>query len=81
MGIEMEDTKKFTDNKVSRILVVGDIMLDIYLEGEIDRISPEAPVPVFKNTGERFSPGGGANVKKKKKKAGAKVSLLSKSSF
>ncbi len=77
MGLKMEDTKKFTDNKVGRILVVGDIMLDIYLEGEIDRISPEAPVPVFKYTGERFSPGGGANVAANLNAAGAKVSLLS----
>ena len=77
MGLKMEDTKNFTDNKLSRILVVGDIMLDIYLEGEIDRISPEAPVPVFKYTGEHFSPGGGANVAANLKMAGAKVSLLS----
>lgn len=44
-------------NKVPRIMVVGDVMLDIYRYGEVDRISPEAPVPVvlvknsFKNLG------------------------------
>jgi D-beta-D-heptose 7-phosphate kinase/D-beta-D-heptose 1-phosphate adenosyltransferase len=39
------DTEKF---KQSRILVVGDIMLDRYLWGDVKRISPEAPVPLFR---------------------------------
>ena len=67
----------FTKEKRSKILVAGDIMLDIYLEGEIDRISPEAPVPVFKNTGESYCPGGAANVAANLIAAGADVSLLS----
>lgn len=45
-----------------RILVVGDLMLDKYLHGSVDRISPEAPVPVVRVTRERQVPGGAANV-------------------
>lgn len=46
----------------TRILVVGDLMLDRYLSGTVSRISPEAPVPVVLVTGERAVPGGAANV-------------------
>lgn len=48
----------------SRVLVLGDLVLDHYLEGRVDRISPEAPVPVvtLDGGGERFAPGGAANV-------------------
>ena len=46
-----------------KILVIGDVMLDIYHFGEVNRISPEAPVPVFLETGRtRYVPGGAANV-------------------
>lgn len=45
-----------------KVLVVGDIMIDAYLSGDVDRISPEAPVPVV-SLNERVSrPGGAANV-------------------
>lgn len=45
-----------------KILVIGDIMLDIYYTGEVNRISPEAPVPVFKKKNERCVLGGASNV-------------------
>jgi rfaE bifunctional protein kinase chain/domain len=45
-----------------RILVVGDLMLDKYIHGTVDRISPEAPVPVVRVSRERQVPGGAANV-------------------
>ena len=46
-----------------RILVLGDAMLDQYCFGNVDRISPEAPIAVFNEKTEgRFSPGGAANV-------------------
>ena len=45
-----------------RILVAGDLMLDEYVWGEVIRISPEAPVPVLRVTGESWYPGGAANV-------------------
>ena len=45
-----------------RILVVGDAMLDLYIYGTVERISPEAPVPVVRVRRERKMPGGAANV-------------------
>lgn len=45
-----------------RILVVGDLILDEFLWGEVSRISPEAPVPVVWVRSESFMPGGAANV-------------------
>ena len=42
-----------------RVLVVGDVMLDRYIQGEVDRISPEAPVPVLRHA-QRFDRAGGA---------------------
>lgn len=61
----------------NRILVAGDIMLDIYCEGEINRISPEAPIPVFRYKSERYRPGGAANVAANLVAAGQDVSVLS----
>ncbi len=49
----------FTD---TRILVVGDLMLDRYVFGSVNRISPEAPVPVVHVTHEKSRPGGASNV-------------------
>ena len=45
-----------------RVLVVGDVMLDAYLMGDADRISPEAPVPVVRIERERYLLGGAGNV-------------------
>jgi D-beta-D-heptose 7-phosphate kinase/D-beta-D-heptose 1-phosphate adenosyltransferase len=45
-----------------RIVVVGDAMLDVYLKGDVERISPEAPVPVVKVTERRHALGGASNV-------------------
>lgn len=51
-GIIVSFVRKGETNNVDKkkILVIGDIMLDIYYRGEVNRISPEAPVPVFKKT-------------------------------
>jgi D-glycero-beta-D-manno-heptose-7-phosphate kinase len=46
----------------TRVLVVGDAMLDHFIWGEVSRISPEAPVPVVEFQRESFMPGGAANV-------------------
>lgn len=46
----------------SRVLVVGDVMLDHFIWGRVTRISPEAPVPVVEFERESFMPGGAANV-------------------
>jgi D-beta-D-heptose 7-phosphate kinase/D-beta-D-heptose 1-phosphate adenosyltransferase len=45
-----------------RVLVVGDVMLDRYVWGSVDRISPEAPVPVVRSLNTTSVPGGAANV-------------------
>jgi D-beta-D-heptose 7-phosphate kinase/D-beta-D-heptose 1-phosphate adenosyltransferase len=45
-----------------RVLVVGDLMLDRYILGDVDRISPEAPVPVLRHVQRYERPGGAANV-------------------
>ena len=45
-----------------RVSVIGDVMLDCYMSGEVNRISPEAPVPVMRVTSEKSVPGGAANV-------------------
>jgi rfaE bifunctional protein kinase chain/domain len=46
----------------ARVLVVGDLMLDQFIWGRVERISPEAPVPVVQVTRESFHLGGAANV-------------------
>lgn len=61
----------------SRVLVVGDVMLDRYWYGEVDRISPEAPVPVVRVTRVEERNGGAANVAYNVVCLGAQASLLS----
>jgi D-beta-D-heptose 7-phosphate kinase/D-beta-D-heptose 1-phosphate adenosyltransferase len=48
--------------RTQRILVIGDVMLDRYIAGSVDRVSPEAPVPVVKVQSEWSTLGGAANV-------------------
>ena len=67
----------FNNIQAKSILVVGDIMLDSYYTGDISRISPEAPVPVFKKERERSVLGGAANVASNLITAEQKVSLMS----
>ncbi|MDA8272458.1 MAG: D-glycero-beta-D-manno-heptose-7-phosphate kinase [Deltaproteobacteria bacterium] len=57
----------------ARILVIGDIMVDHFVYGTVDRISPEAPVPVVQVESEKLMPGGAANVVNNVSKLGAKV--------
>jgi rfaE bifunctional protein kinase chain/domain len=61
----------------AHVLVVGDVMLDRYLFGEVSRISPEAPVPIVKVVREDERPGGAANVARNAAALGAQVTLLS----
>jgi D-glycero-beta-D-manno-heptose-7-phosphate kinase len=60
----------------ARVLVVGDAMLDRYLFGEVERISPEAPVPVVRVTREEDRLGGAANVALNVKALGPGVTLI-----
>ena len=53
----------YIDNfKNVRVLVIGDIMLDRFMYGKVERISPEAPVPIFKFSHEKEMLGGAGNV-------------------
>lgn len=65
------------DTSRARILVAGDVMLDRYWFGDVQRISPEAPVPVVKIDRVEERPGGAANVARNCAALGAQVSLLS----
>ena len=60
----------------ARVLVVGDAMLDRYWFGAVDRISPEAPVPVVRVNREEERLGGAANVALNVKMLGAQATLL-----
>lgn len=60
-----------------RVIVVGDIMLDSYARGEVNRISPEAPVPVLRHLEQLEVAGGGANVAVNLAKLGGSVDLIS----
>lgn len=59
MGVPEPDLDSWRDLPV---VVVGDVILDTYLRGRVDRISPEAPVPVVRRMGEEHRAGGAANV-------------------
>jgi D-beta-D-heptose 7-phosphate kinase / D-beta-D-heptose 1-phosphate adenosyltransferase len=59
-----------------RLLVVGDVMLDKYVWGEVGRISPEAPVPVVRMTHQSHQPGGAGNVAMNISRLGAQVEVI-----
>lgn len=68
------DLKRILDNfKNIKIGVVGDLMLDDYIYGTVERISPEAPVPVVNVKEEKFVLGGAANVVNNLASLGAKT--------
>lgn len=72
-------SKIISNFKRKKILVVGDVILDQYIRGSVDRISPEAPVPVVLQDGEStFTPGGAANVANNLRALGASVTLVGK---
>ena len=58
------------------LLVVGDVMLDKYIWGEVGRISPEAPVPVVRATHQTSQPGGAANVAMNIARLGAQCRVI-----
>jgi D-beta-D-heptose 7-phosphate kinase/D-beta-D-heptose 1-phosphate adenosyltransferase len=59
-----------------RVVVVGDAMLDVYLRGDVERISPEAPVPVVKVKERKLALGGAANVANNIVTIGARCELV-----
>jgi rfaE bifunctional protein kinase chain/domain len=70
--MEKKHLKKIFDSFNSKkILVIGDVMVDQYILGKVERISPEAPVPVVSITERENRPGGAANVALNLKAMGA----------
>jgi rfaE bifunctional protein kinase chain/domain len=61
----------------TRLLVAGDVMLDRYWFGDVERISPEAPVPIVRVERTEERPGGAANVARNAAALGARTTLLS----
>src|SRR5438552_14280244 len=59
-----------------RVAVVGDAMLDVYLRGDVERISPEAPVPVVRVLERKYALGGAANVAQNVAALGARCRLI-----
>jgi D-glycero-beta-D-manno-heptose-7-phosphate kinase len=59
-----------------RIAIVGDAMLDVYLRGDVERISPEAPVPVVRVRERKLALGGAANVAQNVAALGARCTLV-----
>ena len=59
-----------------RVAIVGDAMLDVYLHGDVDRISPEAPVPVVRVRERRMALGGAANVAQNVAALGGRPALV-----
>lgn len=68
------------NNKIlnkAKILIIGDIMLDTYIYGDVRRISPEAPVPVLNFNSQESVIGGAANVAKNISSLGSEATLIS----
>ncbi|MEA2034135.1 MAG: D-glycero-beta-D-manno-heptose-7-phosphate kinase [Euryarchaeota archaeon] len=75
-NIDFAELNQLVDNfRRMKILVIGDLMLDEYIWGEVERISPEAPVPVVRVASESWVPGGAANVAHNIRALGGRVSV------
>jgi rfaE bifunctional protein kinase chain/domain len=73
----MEDFKKlFNSFTTLKVGVIGDVMLDTYMWGKVERISPEAPVPVVSLNTKEYRIGGAGNVALNCQSLGAQVSIL-----
>ncbi len=77
MSLDKEDVLNILEEfKRLKVLVVGDIILDRYIFGKVERISPEAPVPVVEVQREEFRLGGAGNVAHNLSSLGVKTYLL-----
>lgn len=72
----MTESKNSQQPKKFKVLLIGDACIDIYRYGTVDRISPEAPVPIFKFTHEETRPGMVKNVQKNLENLGCEVICL-----
>jgi rfaE bifunctional protein kinase chain/domain len=73
----MDFNKLFSDFSNIKVAVVGDVMLDTYWWGKVDRISPEAPVPVVAVSKKEQRIGGAGNVALNLQSLGAQVNVIS----
>lgn len=67
---------RFARAREVRVAVIGDAMLDVYLRGDVERISPEAPVPVLRVRDRREALGGAANVAQNVLALGSRCELV-----
>ena len=74
---QQELDRIFDQFKELRVMVIGDVMIDAYMWGKVDRISPEAPVPVLTTSKKEHRLGGAANVAKNLVALGAEVIICS----
>jgi rfaE bifunctional protein kinase chain/domain len=74
---EFDFQKFFNGISKQKILIIGDVMIDTYLWGRVDRVSPEAPVPIVSDIVEESRLGGAANVALNVKAMGAVPILCS----
>lgn len=72
----MSESTLFTRFSEKHIVVIGDLMLDKYLYGRVDRISPEAPVPILHLQQAEYRLGGAGNVARNLAALGARVSIF-----
>lgn len=77
MNSKAEIKKLFDKFALLKVVIVGDVMLDNYVHGNVDRISPEAPVPVVRVEKKETRLGGAANVAMNIQSLGAKPLLVS----
>src|ERR1043165_7713886 len=74
----MENFQRLFDSFTTlKVGVIGDVMLDTYMWGKVDRISPEAPVPVVSLEKKEYRIGGAGNVALNCKALGSQVFILS----
>lgn len=72
----MEPSKELEEFRSRRVVVVGDLMLDEFVRGDVTRISPEAPVPVLEVKERTSMPGGAANAAANVASLGARTALV-----
>jgi rfaE bifunctional protein kinase chain/domain len=75
--VTVKQVRQFSEKRARpHVVVIGDVILDEYIFGDVLRISPEAPVPIVSVTKKKYSLGGAANVAKNLSALGAQVSLF-----
>lgn len=74
--MKKERIEQLLDFQDIHVVVIGDVMLDEYLEGDTNRMSPEAPIPIFDLKSKTYKSGGAANVAMNTAGLGAYTSLI-----